>query len=246
MWRTAETNRWGLIVEDLAVICGNCGGRLRIVQTRMALAQLALFGTGVVVAWLVPREMRALIPGSFLSVSLLVYGALRVAFQYLHPQPLVGLRFLRDHEVPQFPNPKTVAKSTSPLEIAASNNRWSAVRVHLSYFDHTEPFRRALPESGLTGRVVRRIALQGVGNDWALLALDQPFEYEDRRHDVVLLKSRWEGYKLGGPEPTSVFIVLIPDASVLDKAVLDSKDFEHVAWGMARTYRSPNNRWRGP
>ena len=113
------------------------------------------------------------------------------------------------------------------------------MHVHLSYADHNEPFRRALPESGLTGKVVRRVALAGAGDNWALLALDRPFEYEGRRHDFVFIKSRWKGYELGGPEQTSVFILLIPDASVLDKAVLHSKDFQHVAWGMARTLSVP-------
>jgi hypothetical protein len=112
-------------------------------------------------------------------------------------------------------------------------------RVHLSYFDQNEAFAQAFPKTGLSGSVVRRVALRDWGDNWALLALDSPFEYLGRRHDQLLIKSRWQGYEVGGTEKTSVFILLLPNQTVLDKSVLDSKDFEHVAWGMASTLAVP-------
>ncbi len=118
MWRTAETNRWGLIVEDLAIICGNCGARLRIVQTRMALAQFALFagpiGAAWCCAWLVAGVYKSLDRRVVGGLCFLVYVALSATLQlrYARYVPLlVRLRLLRDDETAQFPNPKTVAKS---------------------------------------------------------------------------------------------------------------------------------------
>jgi hypothetical protein len=113
MYRTAETNRWGLIVEDLAVICGNCGARLRIEQTRMALAQLALVGSlaGATAcgAWFVTHGYKGL--GFVIPICFFAFPLLRVALARRYLPHLVGLRFLRDAEIPQFPNPKTLAKS---------------------------------------------------------------------------------------------------------------------------------------
>jgi hypothetical protein len=108
------------------------------------------------------------------------------------------------------------------------------MRIHLSYFDQNESFRQALPEGGVSGRVVRQIALQDWGDNWYLLDLEQDFEYNGQRHNHALIRSRWEGYEVGGNDETSVFILLLRDPSVLDKPTLESADFEHAAWGMAR------------
>ena len=81
-----------------------------------------------------------------------------------------------------------------------------------------------------------------------MLELDEPFDYQ---HKVVepyvfrelhithlLIKSRWEGFDIGGNEPASVFVLLVPDLVVLEKGNISSKDFIHVCWGMAHPTKS--------
>jgi len=117
MYRTAYTNRQGLIVEDLAVICSHCGARLRIVQTRMALAQIALFvgyfgaawGTG----WLIAQVNKGFYAKVAFWVCGFLYLGLAVALWRRYVPHLVRLRPLRDDEIPLFPNPKTVAVISS-------------------------------------------------------------------------------------------------------------------------------------
>lgn len=106
------------------------------------------------------------------------------------------------------------------------------MRISLAYYDQNERFAACLPRAGT---VTRRVPLKGWGDDWYLLNLDEPFEYEGRRHDQVLIRSRWEGYRVGGWKPTSVFILLIPNAAALAPPTPRPKEFHHVAWGMART-----------
>jgi hypothetical protein len=112
------------------------------------------------------------------------------------------------------------------------------MRVRLSDFENTA-LARAVPDTGLTGTVVRRIALRDWGDNWFLLALDSPFEYHGRFHDQVLIRSRWVNYKLGRDDSTSVFMLLMPNPAVLDKPAVDSKDFEHVTWATATTLPVP-------
>jgi hypothetical protein len=109
------------------------------------------------------------------------------------------------------------------------------VRINLTYFDQNESFGRALPESGLVGTVVRNVAARGSSDEWSVLQLDQPLEYQNRRHREVLIKSRWQGHAVGDREPTSVFILLGRASDVLPRVTFDLADFDHVAWGMAQT-----------
>ena len=109
------------------------------------------------------------------------------------------------------------------------------MRVRLSYFDQNESLRGASPEGGVLGRIERRVALRDWGDNWCVLALEGDIEYEGRRHSQALIRSRWEGHDVGEKEQTSVFILLPRKPSVLSKTPLDQADFDHVAWGMART-----------
>ena len=104
-------------------------------------------------------------------------------------------------------------------------------RLRIEYFDQNEALAEILPKSGT---VSRRFETEAV-NNWYLLELDDPFEYGIIRHDRILIRSRWEGHEVGDHEPTSVFIVLIPDPSLLEKDPIDIDDFELVAWGMSHT-----------
>jgi hypothetical protein len=109
------------------------------------------------------------------------------------------------------------------------------MRVLISYFDQNSSFERAFPESGIVGDVVESLRFRGWANDWALVELEQPFQYMGREHSRLVIASRWEGYAVGGAEPTSVFILLPPADGIADRTKLDPAKFEHVAWGMSKT-----------
>lgn len=106
------------------------------------------------------------------------------------------------------------------------------MRIHLSDFENTAVAEGA-PAEGLSGTVVRRIALQDWGDNWFLLALDTPLEYHGRSYDQVLIRSRLVGYELGRDKWTSVFVLVLPNPAVLDRSAVDSKDFDHVSWASA-------------
>ncbi len=104
-------------------------------------------------------------------------------------------------------------------------------RLRIEYFDQNEDFAEILPRSGT---VIKRFETENVEN-WYLLALDDPIEYVRVRHELILIRSRWKDNEVGGLEPTSVFIVLIPDPSLLEKDPIDIDKCELVAWGMSYT-----------
>jgi hypothetical protein len=107
------------------------------------------------------------------------------------------------------------------------------VRIKISYSDQNESFGSALPSSGVIGTVARQLAIEDWGDNWSLVDLEAPFSYGGLEHSHMVVKSRWQGYNLGGREPTSIFILLVPDPKVLEKASVCSSDFEQAAWGMA-------------
>jgi hypothetical protein len=112
------------------------------------------------------------------------------------------------------------------------------MRVHLSDFENTA-IAKAAPAEELSGTVIRRVALRDWGDDWFLLALDTPLEYHGRSYDQILIRSRLVGYELGRDKWTSVFVLVLPDPSVLDKSAVDSKDFDHVSWALAKIQPEP-------
>lgn len=102
------------------------------------------------------------------------------------------------------------------------------MRLHLEYFDQNETFAELLPQNG----TVERSILSQDNNRWILFRLDSQIEYDGRVYDHLLLRSRWQGHKIGEPEATSVFICLVDDGRrVADGFNID--DFPLVAWGMA-------------
>jgi hypothetical protein len=119
--------------------------------------------------------------------------------------------------------------------------------ITVEYFDQNESFKSFLPRSG---RLVREVSLEDWGVGWYLLELDEPFDYQHKVAEPyvfrelhithLLIKSRWEGFDLGGSEPTSVFVLLIPEVTVLERSNISSKDFIHVCWGMVQPTKSNN------
>ena len=123
--------------------------------------------------------------------------------------------------------------------------------ITVEYFDQNESFKHLLPCSG---RIVREVSLEGWGAGWYLLELDEPFDYQHKvaepnvfrgmRIFHLLIKSRWEGFEISGDEPTSVFVLLVPDLDALEKGHISSKDFIHVCWGMVHPTKSNNSMQR--
>jgi hypothetical protein len=113
------------------------------------------------------------------------------------------------------------------------------MRLKVEYFDQNESFATYLPRSGETKRSF--VSDEGTPG-WFLFELDEPFDYQlkvgkaFRFREVAvthfLLRSRWDGHDLGGPEPTSVFILLVENGALPLKEPLHVQDYVHIAWGM--------------
>lgn len=77
--------------------------------------------------------------------------------------------------------------------------------------------------------------------DWYILEFDEPFEYQKEHNNPkrwelitvskVLVRSRWQGYPIGGEE-TSVFILVPPHEEMLSNQVVDIRDYYFDARGM--------------
>ena len=111
-------------------------------------------------------------------------------------------------------------------------------RVRIEYFDQNEDFAQLLPQSGN----VLGAYLDVHGNsDWLLVQLDTPLEYQMKvgepftfrllrvRH--FLIRSRWADHPTGGPDPTSVFILLVEESKSTVPDPFNPADYHHVAWG---------------
>jgi len=103
------------------------------------------------------------------------------------------------------------------------------MRLQLAYFDHNETFAELLP---VAGAVARRLNSND-GGEWFLFELDAIVLYEDIPYSHFLLRSRWPNMKVGGEEPTSVFILLVSDQQQA-KDGFEVHHFPLVAWGMAQ------------
>jgi hypothetical protein len=110
-------------------------------------------------------------------------------------------------------------------------------RVRLEYEDQNESFEIHLP---VEGTVSRRCTATTGPDDWYLVELDEPIEYQ---HEVgpkfhfvrlvvpkVLIRSRWEGVPISPTTSPSVFLVLVhEDQTLPDKSVV-IEDLIHVCW----------------
>jgi hypothetical protein len=101
--------------------------------------------------------------------------------------------------------------------------------VRLEYYDHSTGFEKAFPAQNC--EIVKRYSSKDV-DDWYLVKLSPLFFYHGIENTYLLIRSRWQDCKIGDKEPTSVFILLIANDSLL-KEPLDIDKFYHVAWGMA-------------
>jgi hypothetical protein len=113
-------------------------------------------------------------------------------------------------------------------------------RLRIEYFDQNEDFKQILPRSGT---VSRQLTDTNDNDDWYLLQLDNPIEYQVKvgepyqfkliKSDNILIRSRWEDKKIGASEPTSVFILLVDNEDPVKKEPIKIDNYLHIAWGMA-------------
>lgn len=114
-------------------------------------------------------------------------------------------------------------------------------RVRIEYLDHNDAFARLLPVSGT---VIQALTNHEGPAIWWVVRLDQQMEYQlgadgtgHRLLSVseIVVTSRWEGYEVGGDEPTSVHILLPLEQSATMGPSYQPEAFYAVAWGMCYT-----------
>ena|SRR5215213_4980731 len=115
-------------------------------------------------------------------------------------------------------------------------------RIKIEYDDQNESFSSLLPRRGT---IIRQIRAEKGVDDWFLIQLDVPFDYQIKNSNPfsftllhcanILIRSRWKGYRIGKAEPTSVFILLIQDEAQLNREPIKVERFYHIAWGMCHT-----------
>jgi hypothetical protein len=103
------------------------------------------------------------------------------------------------------------------------------MRLRIEYADHNESFARCLPREGV---VESTPSCSDSAHKWLLLRLDVTLNYEGSLYSHFLLASRWQGRDIGGTEPTSVFVLLVPEGQAVSNG-FSYKQYLHVAWGMA-------------
>jgi len=105
-----------------------------------------------------------------------------------------------------------------------------ALCLNISYSDQNEDFSSCLPFD-CWGSVERQMKFSDSDGPWYLVSLNKPVIYEGTSYSRLLLMSRWANSPIGGNQPTSAFILLVPPGA--EPASSDSfKQFHHVAWGM--------------
>lgn len=113
-------------------------------------------------------------------------------------------------------------------------------KVWLEYFDQNSRFEEAFVPQYCT--VLDRFAQTGGADDWFLVKLDLAFEYEGSTYEHLLIRSRWVNGV--NDDPTSVFIVLVPEADDFPSQLeLDGSFF--VAWGLAAKNKEHLDGYRG-
>jgi hypothetical protein len=102
-------------------------------------------------------------------------------------------------------------------------------KVLLAYSDQNEDYGQLLPR---IGTIEKRLASDNVDN-WFLFNLDEPFNYNGTTNTKLLIRSRWQGIEIGNEDNVSVFIVQIPDNSVIKGNTVNILQENLMAWGTA-------------
>lgn len=115
-------------------------------------------------------------------------------------------------------------------------------RVKIDYDDQNESFASLLP---VEGTIARRCTSTNGTDDWFLVDLDQPIDYQEkigtnfqfRRVIVpqVLIRSRWQGVPIDEGETPSVFLLLVPEGRPITADPIDVASYSFVCWARATT-----------
>jgi hypothetical protein len=98
-------------------------------------------------------------------------------------------------------------------------------RIRLTYADHNTEIERQLP---LDAELLEKVSLEGSSHEWWLVALERPLSHVGTEFPYALVASRWQGHSLGGPEPTSAFLLLSQSRALPSPP--NMSHFPHVAW----------------
>ena len=107
-------------------------------------------------------------------------------------------------------------------------------KIWLEYFDQNYKFEEAFTPQYCS--VLQRLSEVSGADDWYLVELATPVQYNEMAYSHLLIRSRWDGCRIGEKEPTAVFIVLAPEPS----AVVSPFKMDHslyIAWGMSANDR---------
>jgi hypothetical protein len=115
-------------------------------------------------------------------------------------------------------------------------------RVRIEYADQNDTFRAVLPRTGTIRRTLREASS---GRSFSLVALDVPFEWQEKigepyqfrlmKVDHLLVSPRWKDTDVGGNTPAAVFVYLVESDRVPQSDIVDIRKYVHIAWGMSHT-----------
>jgi hypothetical protein len=97
----------------------------------------------------------------------------------------------------------------------------------VEYGDQHDSFGRLLPRAGA---ITRQIELADSALAWYLFTLDEPFEWEGQYVDHFIIAARWIGHPIGGPDFTSLFVLLDPQHRVEAGDRLRMADLTQICW----------------
>jgi hypothetical protein len=103
-------------------------------------------------------------------------------------------------------------------------------RVRLEYGDQNYSFESIFPREG---KILSRHKTENV-DDWYLIDLDNSFQYKGKEHKQILIRSRWQGKKIGRLGITSVFVLLINNKEDVSHPEININNFDHVVWAEAK------------
>jgi len=101
-------------------------------------------------------------------------------------------------------------------------------KIWLEYFDQNVTFERAFTSQYC--KVLERFTGVDREEDWYLVKLEIPVEYEGAEYGHLMIGSRWVGGLIGSKEETAVFIVLVPDPEAITRPFKMDRSL-YVAWG---------------
>lgn len=118
-------------------------------------------------------------------------------------------------------------------------------RIVLQYYDQNERMQEFLPR---VGTIVRRDVSGDWGDNWFLVKLDQPFDYEGAQTvragtiqtlpgvfqvSHFLIRSRWVGEEIGPDAEVSVFVLVVKQPHP-EGEIFEASDYPWGCWGTVK------------